>query len=206
VFDLDGTLLDTMVSVPAGYAATIGALGGPDVSPEQVVAAWHLGPTAVVLAHFVGRPITAEDIECFYRCLQEATDAARPYPGVERLLDALGTDGYQLAVFTSATRRAATAMLAAAGLDGYLPVIVGGDEVPATKPAPDGLLRACSLLGVSAADVVYVGDAATDLECAAAAGALGIHAAWGDHTAPVNGHPRTAREPGDVMRLLTQPG
>jgi len=57
VFDLDGTLADTMTLAPQAYADTIRLLGGPVVSPAQVVAAWHIGPTAAVRcsSRYVGR-------------------------------------------------------------------------------------------------------------------------------------------------------
>ncbi|WP_067805537.1 HAD family hydrolase [Actinomadura formosensis] len=65
VFDLDGPLLDTMASVPSAYVETIRALGGPGLTTAQLIGAWHLGPTPVVLAHFLGRLATPGDLECF---------------------------------------------------------------------------------------------------------------------------------------------
>jgi len=61
VFDRDGTLVDTMTIAPTVYVDTIRALGGPELSPDTVVANWHIGATPVVLAHLLGRPVTAAD-------------------------------------------------------------------------------------------------------------------------------------------------
>jgi len=55
VFDLDGTLVDTMTIAPTVYVGTIRALGGPELSPDTVAATWHVGATPAVLAHFLGR-------------------------------------------------------------------------------------------------------------------------------------------------------
>jgi HAD superfamily hydrolase (TIGR01549 family) len=204
VFDLDGTLLDTMILAPKAYADTIRSLGGPELSVNQVVAAWNVGPTPVVLAHFLGRAIAPEDIECFHSYFEAATAAVQPFPAVVEMLDTLRHKGYRLGVYTTATRRAATRMLAAAGLDGRFPTVIGGDEVSEPKPAPLGLQLACRRLGVSAAEAAYVGDAEVDLRCAQAAGSLGVHAAWGAPTATVTGISPVARHPGDVVGFLKQ--
>jgi HAD superfamily hydrolase (TIGR01549 family) len=202
VFDLDGTLVDTMTSAPQAYANTIRSLGGPEVSPSEVVAVWHIGPTPVVLEHFLGRPISPRDTERFHRHFAAVVATVEPFPGVVDMLDALSRSGHRLGVFTTATRRAATSVLMAADLAGYFPVVVGGDEVSRSKPAPDGLELSCRRLGTGVTEAVYVGDAAVDLECAEAANASGIHAAWGsvNGTAPMPA--RIAQRPHDVVELV----
>jgi phosphoglycolate phosphatase-like HAD superfamily hydrolase len=52
VFDLDGTLVDTMACILATYVDTIRSLGGPDITTEDVLGKFHIGPTRVVLEHF----------------------------------------------------------------------------------------------------------------------------------------------------------
>lgn len=178
VFDLDGTLLDTMTSVPLAYAQAIRERGGPGLTPDQVVAAWHVGPAPVVLAHFLGRAVTDGDLECFHDRIEVAAESARPFAGIAELLQALRCEGHALAVFTSATGRIAAPMLAGTGLREYFPIVVTGDMVASPKPAPDGLLDTCRLLGVPATATAYVGDSSTDLRCAQTAGAMPIHARW----------------------------
>ncbi|HEU5419152.1 MAG TPA: HAD family hydrolase [Streptosporangiaceae bacterium] len=202
VFDLDGTLLDTMTVVPRVYVQTIRELGGPDLTPQELVAAWHMGPTPVVLAHFTGRAITSRDLDLFFDRMAAGAALTQPFPGVLDLLRALGEDGYALAVYTSATRRLIDATLARTGLGPLVSVVVTGDEVARPKPAPDGLLDTCRLLGVPATAAAYVGDAETDLQCAAAAGAIPVHARWSPHTVAVAGPGYAARQPGDVRTLL----
>ena len=79
VFDLDGTLVDTMTSAPQAYADTIRSLGGPDVSPSDVVAVWHIGPTPVVLEHFLGRPVSLPDTERFHRHFADVVASVEPF-------------------------------------------------------------------------------------------------------------------------------
>ncbi|GIG87938.1 HAD family hydrolase [Plantactinospora endophytica] len=205
VFDLDGTLVDTMTITPTVYVDTIRALGGPMVSPATVVASWHVGPTPVVLAHFLGRPASAADVECFHGLFAAAVSDVRPFPGVLDLADDLGRAGYRLGIFTAATRRTTDLVLATTGLDRSFAVVVCGDEVADPKPAPEGLMLACQRLGVDVAEAAYVGDAEVDLECAEAAGSLAIHARWGI-TAPAPAGVTMAHRPADVLELLGGPG
>jgi HAD superfamily hydrolase (TIGR01509 family) len=205
IFDLDGTLVDTMALVPLAYADTVAARGGPTVTPDEVVAAWHIGSTPVLLAHFLGRPADDDDLECYYRRLDDAATAARPFPGVAAMVDALAETGHRVGVFTSATRRAATALLASAGLSGHFRTLVCGDEVSEPKPAPHGLRLACEHLHVEVGQTAYVGDAEVDLRCAEAAGAIGIHAGWGS-PAQFPGSHLIATTPGEILDLVANLG
>lgn len=101
-------------------------------------------------------------------------------------------------MFTGASRAAARQLLAAVDLLRFFPVVVGGDDVSRTKPAPDGILRAC-VLGVAATVVAYVGDSPLDLEAARRSGAVAVAAAWGhlfDAEAPCD---MAARAPQDIL-------
>jgi HAD superfamily hydrolase (TIGR01549 family) len=201
IFDLDGTLADSMALVPQAYADTIRDLGGPEVSTGEVVATWNMGSTPVVLGHFLRREVTSRDIDRFYAHFKSVMAAVRPFPGIAAMLGALRGDGYRLGVFTHATRRAATAALTGAGLGGFRLTLVGGDEITEPKPAPEGLLLACQRIHVTPAAVAYVGDAETDLQCALAAGALGVHARWGASSTAATPH-LIATRPGDVAGLI----
>lgn len=184
------------------YANTIHALGGPKVRPADIVAAWHIGPTPAVLAHFLDRPASVDDIDCFYRHFEVVAAHARPFPGVVDMVGALRRAGFRLGIFTSATRRAATLMLSAAGLDAHFSTVVCGDEVAEPKPAPEGLRLACRRLDVSPAATTYVGDAEVDLRCAESAGTAAVHARWDGTTTAVRDVPMVADRPGDIVELL----
>jgi HAD superfamily hydrolase (TIGR01509 family) len=202
VFDLDGTLVDTMTIAPTVYVDTIRALGGPKVSPSTVVATWQIGATPAVLAHFLGRPVTAADVACYRRHFAAAVPDVRPFPGVAELAADLGQAGCRLGIFTAATRWATALVLAATGLDRLFPVVVCGDEVAAPKPAPQGLWLTCQRLGVHAAEAAYVGDAEVDLRCAEAAGAVPVHARWGA-TCPIPANvPVVVDRPAELVELL----
>ncbi|MFF0728425.1 HAD family hydrolase [Streptomyces sp. NPDC004134] len=206
VFDMDGTLLDSVSTVSRAYADAIRSLGGPQVTPDEVVAGWHVGHTELVLAHFLGRACGPAGVERFHAYLDPAVAGLRPFPGIPALLDDLSDAGLRLGVFTAATRRVAASMLAAAGIDTRFEVVVAGDEVDRPKPAPDGLVLAARRLGVPAEATAYVGDAEVDLGCARAAGARGVHAAWGARAGVRAGTHLVAARPDALVPLLVPPG
>jgi HAD superfamily hydrolase (TIGR01549 family) len=203
VFDLDGTLVDTMASAPQVYANTIHFLGGPDVSASDVVAIWHIGSAAAVLHYFLQRPISPADMECYHHHYEAAISNVRPFRGIVPMLNGLSRQGYHLGIFTGATKQAALHVLSATGLQRYFGAVVGGDEVSAPKPASVGLQLACRYLGIAPQLTAYVGDTAMDLACARGAGSVAIHARWSASSGGIPGNHLIARHPSDIPRLLT---
>ncbi len=198
VWDMDGTLLDSSVAVPAAFAAALLRIGGPVVDAQQVIAAYPLGTAEVIMAHLAGRDVTSQDMEEYYTELGNC--AVLPYPGVAEVLADLRARGHPIAVFTGASRRAADLLLAAAGI--AADALLGGDEVARPKPAADGLLRAADLLGVRPADLAYIGDSPADILAARAAGSHGAAAAWGHMYDPAEPADTILLTPGQALALL----
>lgn len=200
VFDLDGTLVDTMSWVPGTYVDTIRALGGPVVTVPEVLASFRLGPTAAVLERFLDRPVAEADLQCYHDHYTAAAATTKPFPGVVEMLETLCADGIALAIFTGAQQRAATHLLAHTGLAEWFETVVGGDDAGNAKPAPDGLQLACERLNVEPTDAAYVGDTIADLQCAKSAGSLPVHAAWSGTEVP--GEHAVARTPSELIHVV----
>lgn len=94
----------------------------------------------------------------------------RPMPGAVRLVRDLAAAGVRMAVASSSPGQVVRRSLAAAGFDGGLGIVVGGDEVARTKPAPDVYLRAVEVLGLAAGSCVAVEDSEAGVEAAVRAG------------------------------------
>jgi HAD superfamily hydrolase (TIGR01509 family) len=186
VWDMDGTLLDSGVVVPAAYVATVRELGGPPVTPAQVVERYWLGTPETILADLLGQDVAGAAAEDYYGRLAGADVAL--YPGVRAVLAELCGRGHRLAVFTGSSSRAAEILLTSAGL--AVDLVVGGDEVERPKPSGDGLVLTAGRLGVPPSSLAYIGDAPNDLRAARAVGGLAAAAAWG--------HQYDAAEPADV--------
>ncbi len=116
VWDMDGTLLDSGVAVPAAFVAAVRRLGGPPASPAEVIARYSLGTPEVILADLVGRDVTAADADAYYRELAGSRTSS-PTPAWPTVLAALRARGHPVAVFTGASSRAAAILLAIAGVD-----------------------------------------------------------------------------------------
>jgi HAD superfamily hydrolase (TIGR01549 family) len=202
VFDLDGTLVDTTGLILNIYVETIRLLGGAEVTTDNVLSNFNIGPTPVVLERFLDRPISPQDLDTYYVAYEAAISRLQPFPGVAGMLTQLHRAGYRLGLFTSATRRAVSLVLPRTGLDRHFGAIVAGDEVIHPKPAPEGLELVCRRLGVRTERTAYVGDAEVDLACARSARVLGVQAVWGSASVTLAGDHLVANQPDEVIALI----
>ena len=206
IFDMDGTLFDSMEPVTSAFIETIVEAGGRRYSPEEIIEAFTQGPSDRMLEHLLERPITGAEHTAYHRRLDEGASAMRPYPGVEAALDALAGAGLRIALFTGADVTSLEMLLTRTGLRHRFDVRTGGDEAGRAKPDPAGITLTCARLGIEAAAAAYVGDSEQDMLAARAAGALAVGAGWGslwraDHPADV-----VVRFPEDLPEALTTTG
>lgn len=180
LFDLDGTLVDSIeLILSSGRHAFIG-FGGRPPSDEE----WRASIGRPLEQMF--RAIAPDDAEVArlverYRAFQhEHHDRLlRAYAGVVPLLAALSAHGHPLALVTSKGEELARRALAHVGLTEMIPVVVGLDSCTRHKPDPEPVLHALALLGVSPADAVFVGDSTHDMEAGRSAGVRTIGVTWG---------------------------
>lgn len=178
LFDLDGTLVDTIPLIVASYQYAFRTVLGEEVAPERA-RAWIGRPLLPALLE--ESPEHGHELDRVYREWNLAnTDLLlRRYAGMEDLLDALAADGVQTAVATSKRRTTAELALRAAGLAGRIRVLAALEDTDAHKPDPAPLLHACRSLGVDPAGATYVGDAVVDVQAARAGGLSAIAVTWG---------------------------
>lgn len=206
VFDMDGTLFDSMAAVTNGFREVVLAAGGPRYTDEQIVEAFELGWAGPMLDGLLGRRHTPAQLAAYLRLLREGAAELAPYPGIVEALDALAGRGLAVAVFTGADVVSLDMLLQGTGLRERFDVVTGGDEVELPKPAADGLLLTARRLGVAIERVAYVGDNHIDMQAARAAGALAVGAGWGslwrgDHPADV-----VAQLPGELPAIVCRHG
>jgi HAD superfamily hydrolase (TIGR01509 family) len=201
IFDMDGTLFDSVEAVPRAYAAAVLEGEGRSIEPEEAIANYGMGPGEEILTALLGRSSTPADLSAYHRHLRQNLWRVRPYPGMRETLGELATRR-PVAVFTGADREAANLLLDHMGLLDALTLVVGGDEVSRSKPAPDGILLTCQRLGVQPVTAAYVGDAPNDLLAARAAGVVAIAASWGHQFDPATPADEVAAVPRDLLGFV----
>ncbi len=207
VFDLDGTLVDTIGLIVASYQHAFRTVLGHEWDEAQI-RSW-IGQPLIRAFRIADEP-RADELYAVYTEWNEANTErlVRPYAGMDRLLGDLTTAGVGIAVATSKRREPAEWALRLCGLDGLVPVIVSMEDTPVHKPDPAPLLLACSRAGGEPSHAAYVGDATVDLTAAEAAGMTGIGVTWGagtaDLLATVPGH--AVVDDVATLRALLLPG
>ncbi|MFO7706618.1 MAG: HAD family hydrolase [Desulfobacterales bacterium] len=184
IFDLDGTLLDTL----GDLADSMNAVLAGNRLPTHPVAAYR-DFVGEGIARLVQRALPFEvadeaDLNRFvlemkreYR--QRWVRRTRPYPGILPMLDALCRSGFQLAVLSNkpddATRQLVKELLPEAA---FCRVVGAGSERP-RKPDPAAALEIAAGLRLDPAQIVFVGDSAVDMHTAVAAGMHPVGVLWG---------------------------
>jgi HAD superfamily hydrolase (TIGR01509 family) len=178
VFDVDGTVADSMPFLAEGIRVFAGRLGGRTFTTQEVVDAF--GPPDLdVIANLIGRPLTGDEVAGYIEHLREhVADAVPPIPGMTGLLAGLRDAGISLGVYSARSLEAGMVVLRGLGIDSYFDAIVAGDLVANPKPHPEGLFVAMRRLGAEPATTLYVGDTSHDLQVARAAGVASALVLW----------------------------
>ena len=182
IFDLDGTLLDTLDDLAASTNYALHACGFPARRVEEV---------RLMVGNGVGKLIEravpqGAGEEAVTRCLavfrrhytDHCLDRTDTYPGIMPMLGALRQRGIGLAIVSNKLQPAVEE-LKRRFFASCINVAIGETVQVRRKPAPDMLLQAMSRLNATAADTVYVGDSDVDIQTAKAAGLPCISVTWG---------------------------
>jgi HAD superfamily hydrolase (TIGR01509 family) len=178
LFDLDGTLIDSVYQHVIAWRSALSRLG-IDLSVWRIHRRIGMsgGLFVSALLRETGRTLSDEDIAALQRAHAEEylaqADSVRPLPGAAGLLAALSERGVPWAIATSGYRATASHALGMLGLPDDAPMVTR-DMVQHAKPDPDLFLAAASLLGVEPRHAWVVGDSVWDLLAARRAGSLGI--------------------------------
>jgi phosphoglycolate phosphatase len=184
VFDLDGTLLDTLEDLADSMNAALRGLG----LPEHPVDAYKMfvgdGIEKLVMR---AAPEAREDGALRRRALEGMrdqysrrwADKSRPYRGVPELLDALTARGVPLTVLSNKPRVFTEQCVESLLHRWSFHPVLGVDEETPRKPDPGGALRIAGELGLDPGHFLYLGDTGTDMRTAGAAGMYAVGALWG---------------------------
>lgn len=186
-FDLDGTLVDSSRDIAAAMNAAMGHVAppAPEIPFESILSYVGEGARLLVercLQHAAVDLPVDEVLPVYLECYAERLlDTTYLYPGVEEALAAL--EGTTLAVLTNKPGDFSRSILAGLGVAARFARIWGAGDVPSQKPDPEGLVRLMADVHVSPEETWMVGDSATDVSAARAAGTRAAGVTWGFHPA-----------------------
>lgn len=182
IFDLDGTLIDTVELIRVSFRhATSVVLG--EALPDEVSMA-NVGQP--LLTQFKDMaPGHADELLRVYREFNRAhhDELARAYPGTIETLKELRGRGIPMAIVTSKGTESATRGIGHFGIADLIPVVVTADDVELHKPDPHPLRVAAERLGVELGYSIYLGDSPHDMQAAIAGDAIAVAALWGAFSA-----------------------
>ncbi len=182
LFDLDGTLLDSAPDFVATSNAMLAARGQAPVTLQRLRPVVSKGARAMLSATFPGLPENERDalVPEFLQCYQALIGQhAVLFEGVAGMLQALELAGARWGIVTNKPEYLARLILPQQQWQQRCAVLVGGDTLAERKPHPLPLLHAAGVMGVEAAQCVYVGDDERDIQAARAAGMPSVAALWG---------------------------
>jgi phosphoglycolate phosphatase-like HAD superfamily hydrolase len=182
IFDLDGTLADTLPVCFAAFRWAFERLGAPVYSDEQIVALFGPSEEGMMQRALPGQwqaAVTAYHEE-YERCQPLLCPAA--FPGIESVLELLQGRSVPIALVTGKGPHSTVMSLKHFGFDTVFDVVESGSPLGVVKA--DAMRRIVARWGVASDRVIYVGDADSDMQAAREAGVVPVGAAWAASARP----------------------
>ena len=208
LFDLDGTLLNTLEDLALSVAFALKRQGMPPRSEDEIRS--FVGNGVERLVRLSVPPHTPQAV--FERCFADfkayyaahSRDKTAPYPGITELLGELKRGGIKIGVVSNKYQQAVSE-LCAAFFPGLTDCAVGERRGVARKPAPDCVFEAVRIMGCDIEKTLYIGDSEVDIQTAGNAGVKCAAVLWGfrdEKTLISAGADYTAARAEDIIRLV----
>jgi phosphoglycolate phosphatase len=214
IFDLDGTLLDTLRDIAAAANRVLLELGYPEHSMADY--RFLVGDGVRVLFQRALPDGTGTDrivdrcVELFERHYAATWDrTSTPYAGIQSLLELLERRGIPMAVLSNKPHEFTVQCVSRFFAPGQFDPVLGQRPHVARKPDPAGVDEICTHWGMSAGRVFYLGDTNTDMWTASAAGCVAVGVTWGFRAASeleASGARFLIDEPVELLQLLDSVG
>ena len=207
IFDLDGTILDTLLDLANAVNFSMRSKGFPERTVDEVRSFIGNG-IKVLIKRAVPQETSekdyAEALEIFTKYyIEHIADYTKPYDGIIDVINELKSKGCKTAVVSNKAHFAAQAVVKDFFGDIFDVVVGKMDEFP-SKPEPDSLLYTIKNLGVKAEDCIYIGDSDVDVLTAHNAGLPCIGVTWGNRDEDVllaSGAEYIAHTPQEILNI-----
>ncbi len=180
LFDLDGTLIDSVDLIVDSYLHTVAVHELPALTREEILAGMGR-PLRSIFGEWTDDPATMDRWIATYREYNLTNHDSRvtAYPGVVDVVRRIRDAGYRTALVTSKNRQGAERGLALVGLMDAIELIVGADDVTHPKPHAEPVEQALARLGMPIEGCLFVGDSHHDVFSGRAAGVGTVGVTWG---------------------------
>jgi phosphoglycolate phosphatase len=207
IFDLDGTLVDSLAGIAGSLNRALAAAGLP-IHPLPAVRGFIGNGARVLIQRAVPAGATESLLDTIEQAFKSDYDLTWPtgtfaYDGILDLLEALQVRGHPLAVLSNKPHSFTTAMVAQIFPSIHFAVVLGQRGGVPHKPDPTGALEISSTLGLSPQNCTIIGDSTMDIETAHHAGMKCIAVTWGFHDRErllAAGADQLVNEPGDLLQ------
>jgi pyrophosphatase PpaX len=182
VFDLDGTLLDSVPGIVKSFKHTINHFTPNHGLSDQEIIRLLGRPLYTQMKEISGNDAMAEEMVAYYRKHNIEIIPTMPlFPGIEQALEELHSRKVPMAIVTSKAKPSVDISVKKFGLQKFMQTIVTIEDTPKHKPDPMPLLLCLERMGILPERCVYVGDAVFDIQCAKRAGAKSAAVSWGSN-------------------------
>ncbi len=182
LYDMDGTVLDTLDDLADSVNHSLAEFGLPAVSREHVRQSLGNGAAHLVNCSVPQNmdPVEKQELLSFYKAWYDSHCSIRtcPYPGILSLMEELKAKGVRQALISNKPDTAVQELVREY-FPGLLELAVGESPLVRRKPSPDSVLAAAGQLGLEPSECVYIGDTEVDLQTAQNAGMDCIAVTWG---------------------------
>ena len=210
LFDLDGTLLDTLRDIADSVNAGLASLGLP--KHEIKAYRYFVGEGSEVLA-FRALPEDHRDKDTVARLVLKVNeeysrrwaDNTSAFPGVPDLLDRLARNGVRAAVLSNKNQDFAELTVSTFLGKWHFDRVVGAQPAVPKKPDPTAALRIAEQMGIEPTGFLYLGDSGIDMKTAVASGMYAVGALWGYRASEellANGAKALVKKPAYVLPLI----
>jgi phosphoglycolate phosphatase len=210
IFDLDGTLVDSLPGIAASLNRTLTAHGLPGHS-HAAIGSFVGNGLRTLVQRAAGASADAASIDSLVALFKKDyelswSEGTRAYPGIHYMLEWLRKDGFQMAVLSNKIHDFTLTMTRSVFPNIHFVAILGQRDGFPHKPDPAGALQIANAFGTAPANCVMIGDSMVDLQTAANAGMQAIAVAWGYSNRArllAAGATRVIENPSDLAALLS---
>ena len=185
IFDLDGTLVDSLPGIAASLNRSLtahGLSGHSDAAVRSFVGDGLRMLVQRAVPHGAEPALIDSLVACFKKDYELSwADGTKAYPGIHNMLEELQKSGFQMAVLSNKTHDFTVAMVRALFPDIHFAQVLGQRDGIEHKPHPAGAFQIAETLGTAPENCAMIGDSTIDMETAANANMKAIAVAWGYH-------------------------